>query len=111
MSDRKKTGVWLWIAPLLIGLPILYVASFGPACWAVSRIDQFDRELPIIYQPIGWLCFGYDAPPLLEECMAKYARLGMESSEVVDVPIGNNEVSTVPGKDWDLTAGGFLIPR
>jgi hypothetical protein len=56
----------------------------------------------MIYQPIGRLCFGYDAPPLLEECMAMYARFGMDSSQVIDVPISNNEACTVPGKDWDF---------
>jgi hypothetical protein len=32
-TERKKAGVWPWIVALLIGLPVLYVASFGPACW------------------------------------------------------------------------------
>src|SRR5262245_37953381 len=31
-SDRKKP-FWPWIVGLLLGLPVLYVASFGPACW------------------------------------------------------------------------------
>lgn len=37
MSEERKTHVWLWIAALLIGLPVLYVASFGPACFLVDR--------------------------------------------------------------------------
>jgi hypothetical protein len=103
MSEpQKKTTAAFWITVALDAVLVGYPLSFGPACWAVSRIDLFDRELPIFYQPIGWLCFGYDAPPLLEQCMAKYARLGMESSQVIDIPIGNNEACTMPGRDWDF---------
>src|SRR5689334_1826705 len=40
MSDECKIRVWPWIVALLIGLPVLYVASFGPACWACSRLDD-----------------------------------------------------------------------
>lgn len=38
MSDeRKKAVVWPWIAALLIGLPVLYVGSFGPTCALIDR--------------------------------------------------------------------------
>lgn len=30
--NEERNPVWPWIAALLIGLPVLYVASFGPAC-------------------------------------------------------------------------------
>src|SRR5262245_58778834 len=36
MSDDRKP-VWPWIAALLTGLPLLYVASFGPACGLVEQ--------------------------------------------------------------------------
>jgi hypothetical protein len=39
MSEERKP-VWPWIVGVLIGLPVLYVASFGPACWACSRFDS-----------------------------------------------------------------------
>jgi hypothetical protein len=37
MTDARKQPLWPWIVALLIGLPVLYVASFGPACWIISR--------------------------------------------------------------------------
>ena len=38
MSDeRKKAGVWPWIVALLIGLPVLYVLSSGPARTVACR--------------------------------------------------------------------------
>jgi hypothetical protein len=33
----------------VIGVPVLYVASFGPACWLTSGPA---REVPVIYRPI-----------------------------------------------------------
>lgn len=36
MSSERKP-IWPWIAALLIGLPVMYVASFGPACWLVAH--------------------------------------------------------------------------
>ncbi len=37
MSDDRKKPLWPWIVVLLIGLPLLYVTSFGPACWMMHR--------------------------------------------------------------------------
>ena len=51
-EERKPRSVWPWIAALLIGLPVLYVASFGPACWLSSRLGHGAGILPVIYRPI-----------------------------------------------------------
>jgi hypothetical protein len=32
MSDDRKKPLWPSIVAVLIGLPMMYVASFGPAC-------------------------------------------------------------------------------
>jgi hypothetical protein len=38
MSEgRNKSGVWPWIVALLIGLPVLYVTSWGPVAWLVNQ--------------------------------------------------------------------------
>ncbi len=39
-EEHKKPGLWQWLAALLIGLPVLYAASFGPACWFSSRTGR-----------------------------------------------------------------------
>ena len=45
MSEERKKPVWPWIAALLIGLPVLYLASFGPAYWLTGNASPFsDRE-------------------------------------------------------------------
>ncbi len=54
MIDRKKPGVAFWATVLLVGLPLLYVASFGPACWTVSRADAGASTLPFVYKPLTW---------------------------------------------------------
>src|SRR5262245_28783514 len=43
MSDDRKP-VWPWIVALLIGLPMLYVASFRPACGPVEH-DVLPQEI------------------------------------------------------------------
>jgi hypothetical protein len=39
MSDERRP-LWPWIVALLLGLPVLYVASFGPACWIAHRTQN-----------------------------------------------------------------------
>jgi hypothetical protein len=56
MSEQRKP-VWPWILVLLIGLPVLYVASFGPACWLTSQKWGWSQLQPhpamIVYFPLG----------------------------------------------------------
>ena len=58
--NAHRKHVWPWIAVLLIGLPILYVGSFGPACWLTAASRGMDplRSIPpspgmIAYWPLG----------------------------------------------------------
>jgi len=44
MSDDRKTPAWPWIVALLIGPPVLYVASFGLAC-ALAEHDVLPVSL------------------------------------------------------------------
>jgi hypothetical protein len=45
MSEARKNAVGPWIAALLVGLPVVYVASFGPACWWFSGEETNRRAL------------------------------------------------------------------
>jgi hypothetical protein len=40
MTECKKTSLVVWGTAALIGLPVLYVASFGPACWWLSESSE-----------------------------------------------------------------------
>jgi hypothetical protein len=57
MDGERKKPVWAWIVAVLVGLPVLYLASFGPAFWLVSRTDAENGELAsACYRPIvDWL--------------------------------------------------------
>ena len=53
MSDeRKEFGIWPWIVALLLGPPVLYVASFGPACWLVRKNEASMLMVAKIYRPL-----------------------------------------------------------
>src|SRR5262249_37009850 len=57
MTDRKKPGWALWTTIALVAA-LLYVVSFGPACWWASTPGQnaaMDADAPAIYIPIGWI--------------------------------------------------------
>jgi hypothetical protein len=58
MSDERRNPVWPWIVALLIGLPVLYVASFGPVC-ALAEHDV----LPLSVMTTGFFkpCFAVAA--------------------------------------------------
>jgi len=52
MSDDPKKPLWPWIVALLIGLPVLYVASFGPACWLMHRGVVTRRTSGWLFAPV-----------------------------------------------------------
>jgi len=51
MSDERRP-LWPWNAALLIGLPVLYVALFGPACWLADNGTFSMRATSIAYRPL-----------------------------------------------------------
>jgi hypothetical protein len=61
MTDDRKKPIWPWIVSLLIGLPVLYVASFGPACWIAADPHPIGHplrsstppRLMTVYWPLG----------------------------------------------------------
>src|SRR5262249_16584066 len=58
MSDERKS-VWPWIKAVVVGLPVLYVASFGPACWLTAQQQGWSVLTPHramrVYFPLGAL--------------------------------------------------------
>jgi hypothetical protein len=53
MSDDRKKPIWPWIVALLVGLPVLYVASFGPACWISSRVPILKIPMRSLFTPLA----------------------------------------------------------
>ena len=52
MTPRKKPGMVFWATVVVVCLPLLYVASFGPACWAVGRGVLSAEYAAVVYRPI-----------------------------------------------------------
>ena len=87
MSDeRKKSGLWPCVVALLIGLPVLYVVSFGPTCWITSHYFLERERVNSTYWPLAKasLAIGENWPtmPLL-----RYGSLG-KSGEDASVAYG-----------------------
>ena len=53
-SARNKPGVAFWATVFVISLPLLYVLSFGPACWITSRLSLSGDWLVFAYRPMIW---------------------------------------------------------
>lgn len=58
VNRRERWAKWTLAG--VLGMPVLYVASFGPACWWFSQpvelpfVGMKARRPPAIYSPIGW---------------------------------------------------------
>jgi hypothetical protein len=52
----KKPGVAFWATVVLVAVPVLYVFSFGPACWIVARADENTGADLVnrFYHPVLW---------------------------------------------------------
>src|SRR5262245_34115800 len=67
MSKITERGYWPWIVALVIGVPVAYLASFGPACWWFTSRDPTgygERYMRVhrMYWPIGWLAENGPGP-------------------------------------------------
>ena len=52
VNRRERWAKWTLV--LTVGLPVLYVASFGPWCWVVSHSTNSDKFVPVpaIFEPL-----------------------------------------------------------
>jgi hypothetical protein len=76
VNDERKTQIWPWILGLLIGLPVLYVASIGPAFWIHQRTDTGGRAILFVYRPI---LNAFDADSQFQRLIDSYVLLGVET--------------------------------
>src|SRR5262245_62007332 len=97
MSEQRKS-LWPWIVALLIGLPVLYLASFGPVCWWFSEVSaaNFSRihaeqasRAPHVYWPVGWIAIH--GPPHVRRAVGWYAT---RRCSVVLVPANSSGTET-----------------
>jgi hypothetical protein len=75
----KRTAVGIVVA-----LPVLYVASFGPACWLIADYGTRAEALPSLYLPTGWAIMRSET---IADAAHAYALFGMRPKTVVMIPI------------------------
>jgi hypothetical protein len=70
-SERKRRGPitllcesrrFRWAVVALIAPPVLYVASFGPACWLTDYSGMGKEIVPMIYKPAIWCSVNGPGP-------------------------------------------------
>jgi hypothetical protein len=92
LSDRKRP-LWPLLTAALIGLPLLYVASFGPVCWWLPQgeIPVVRRGIAAAYWPLGRTAVLTKFSPL-----TWYLFLRVKPAvKCLDVPVD-------PSGKWDL---------
>lgn len=78
--DRKRSS-WPWGVAIVIAIPVLYVASFGPVCWWYCKSMPLRGnskttvvQAPYFYWPLGWLVMH--GPSRVSRAFAWYATRG-----------------------------------
>jgi hypothetical protein len=104
MANDRKKPLWPWIVTLLIGLPMLYVASFGPWCWALSRRITVDDVYPqemsaVFYRPIYLL--WWDGPHAAQEAIGWYANI-LANTPVEPMELGASQPTSTGDLVLDL---------
>ena len=51
INRREKWAKWT-LAMAVVGFPVTYVLSFGPACWIASRLGEPDPVFNAAYGPL-----------------------------------------------------------
>jgi hypothetical protein len=84
MDEGRRKSAVLWVVALLIALPALYVASFGPAFWMIARSGRTHTTLSDrIYWPIGW---SADNGPHISRVVRWYAAIGLPTKKEITLP-------------------------
>src|SRR5436190_1964410 len=69
----NRRGRWAkWTLAAVVGLPVLYVASFGPACWLCEKGILGQKTAWVLYRP--WTMTVVCGPPVIGRALDKYAK-------------------------------------
>lgn len=71
VNRRERWAKWTLAA--VLNLPVLYVASFGPACWVSSRSGTGGSVVSSAYQPI--LRLAFHSPGVIGTGILRYAQI------------------------------------
>lgn len=88
-----------WTLTLVVGLPVLYVASFGPACWIEARHGARRTFVTTAYAPL----FSDGFPRAWRQMLSRYVNLLMPDGISADIGPW--------GVDWWGTRAAFRAIR
>jgi hypothetical protein len=92
-EQRKKSSIWPSVVALLIGLPVLYVASFGPMCWLTAR-DRLDTSpvhpAMLIYIPFGMILDRFNGASWPSKSVVRWATLLVPKGRIAAIPYRAN---------------------
>jgi hypothetical protein len=103
-NRRERWAKWTLAA--VLGVPLLYVTSFGPACWLSDWETLSESDVCDLYRPIGVVMLEYQdtAMPALEW----YGTIGSPShsrscAKMVwaDAALHRMVESTMPHATWE----------
>jgi hypothetical protein len=103
MDNRQKHGWLFWFAVGVIALPVLYIASFGPACWLTGRTSHLGPWVAVVYGPLGRVA-AYSEHPV-NRPLRWYAGLFAEKSygtmysDWIEIPVGEEREG-----GWEYTS-------
>jgi len=64
-----------WTLASVVGLPVLYALSFGPACWISSRLQPSGELVSMVNSPI--IPVMWQGPLIVQGVLMHYALFGM----------------------------------
>ena len=70
VNRQERWAKWTLVVAV-IGAPVLYLASFGPACWISSRIEPSGETVSLIYRPVAWII--WNGPDWITNPIGAYA--------------------------------------
>lgn len=91
MTSGKKPGLAFWATMVVVGLPVLYVLSMGPACWISSRKWFGATAVSAVYHPLTTAFFELPYLP-------------SSTSAICDALQWYSCVGAAPGWHWQPTS-------
>src|SRR5262245_35735933 len=95
MSETpKKPGAAFWATVVVVGVPLLYVLSIGPACWISSQTGSGVTAVGRIYQPLT-RCLTDGSPEsegISAQAMRWYSCLGAPPGWDWSIGVSDGEV-------------------
>lgn len=88
MSEPKKRGSsWLVWVVVAFAPPVLYIGSFGPACWLTARRhgDQPSQAM-IVYYPVAYVLMRTNHRSRLANSLKWWMRVGLSKGFEAKIP-------------------------